>query len=125
MIKKLFRFGVTGFIGLCIDFTITYLCKEQLKWNKFLANATGFTAAVCNNYLINRIWTFENSDPHIARQFTYFLLISLFGLLLNTTVLYLLNERNKINFYVSKVLAVLVVFAWNFAANSYITFNYG
>lgn len=110
---------------MCLDFGITYLCKEKLKWNKFVANGTGFSCAVINNYLLNRWWTFGSKDPHVIRQFSLFVAISLCGLLLNTAVLYFLHEKKKWHFYFSKLLAVGIVFCWNFTANTLLTFNHG
>jgi putative flippase GtrA len=122
LVIKIIRFGLTGGIGFCIDFGITYLCKEKFDWNKYVANATGFTTAVVNNYILNRIWTFQSTDPQIARQFLLFLIISLIGLALNTSLLYYLHERKNKHFYLSKLFAVVLVFIWNFSANSLITF---
>lgn len=125
MLVRVIRFGITGGIGFCIDFAITYLCKEKLRWNKYMANTIGFTLAVINNYIINRAWTFQSKDPRIAKQFLFFLVISLVGLLLNTLFLYYLHEKKSKHFYLSKLMAVLLVFIWNFSANSLLTFHHG
>lgn len=92
------KFMAVGFTGMLVDFGLTFLFKEKLKVNKFIANAIGFSVAVVNNYSLNRIWTFHSSDPHIIRQFSFFLTISLSGLVLNTAVLYLLTEKKKVGF---------------------------
>lgn len=120
---KIIRFGITGGLGFCIDFGSTYLFKEKLKWNKYVANTIGFSLAVTNNYIINRIWTFQSHDPDIGRQFGLFLVISTLGLLINTAILYFFHEKKGNHFYLSKLFAVLVVFIWNFSANSIITFH--
>lgn len=125
LLTRLFRFGVTGGIGFCIDFGITWVCKEKLKWNKYVSNATGFSLAVANNYFLNRIWTFQSGDPHIIKQFLFFLAISLIGLALNTCFLYYLHERKNKHFYLSKLFAIGLVFIWNFSANSLLTFRHG
>ena len=108
---KIFKFGVTGFIGLFIDFGVTYLCKEKFKWNQYLSNSLGFSLAVCNNYFLNRIWTFQSTDPNIIKQFSYFLFISIVGLLLNNLVLYFINEKKNKQFYLSKIIATGLVFS--------------
>jgi|SRR5690606_26177199 len=123
MLLKFIKFGIVGFFGLCVDFGITYLLKEKLLWNKFLSNAAGFTVAVISNYFLNRIWTFQSSDPDIGGQLLSFFLISMLGLLLNTAVLYFLHQVKHYNFYLGKAGAVMIVFCWNFSANSFITFS--
>lgn len=124
ILLKIFRFGITGSIGFCIDFGITYLCKEKVQINKFVANGLGFSFAVINNYILNRIWTFQSRDPAIVKQFSFFLIISLAGLSIYTGLLYFFHIRKERNFYLSKLLAIFLVFFWNFTANSLITFHY-
>jgi putative flippase GtrA len=61
MIFKMLKFGTVGFIGMLWDFLITFLLKEKLKLNKYLANSIGFTCAVINNFILNLYWTFQVS----------------------------------------------------------------
>ncbi|WP_257670372.1 GtrA family protein [Parapedobacter tibetensis] len=123
LVLQFFKFGLVGFIGLCIDFSITYILKEKLLWNKFIANAVGFSVAVVSNYVLNRIWTFESSDSRVIRQLLLFGGISLLGLGINTFILHFLHQRKEIDFYISKFIAVVVVFCWNFFINATITFT--
>ena len=120
---KLLKFGLVGFTGLIIDFCVTFLLKERLRWNKYVANSLGFILASINNYVLNRLWTFHSADPEIGWQFSKFLLIALAGLLLNNLIVYLLTEKAKFNFYVSKVIAILLVFVWSFLLNHLYTFT--
>jgi putative flippase GtrA len=123
-LMSLIKFGLTGMLGLIIDFSITWLLKDELHINKFIANAAGFTTAVISNYIINRLWTFsERERVKISRQFASFLFVSLVGLLLNSAIVYVLNEHFLLHFYVSKAIAILLVFFWNFSANYFFVFK--
>ncbi len=122
---KFLKFGLVGFTGVFVDFGITYLTKEKLHIPKYVANAIGFTTAASTNYYLNRIWTFESTNPEVAREYTEFLAISLIGLGINTLILWLLVSRFKMNFYLAKVFAIAVVTVWNFLANAYFTFYTG
>jgi putative flippase GtrA len=117
------KFGFVGFSGLIIDFGITWICKEKLKSNKYLANSIGFLFGITNNYFLNRYFTFRNYNPNIVNQFISFLIIAIIGFGLNTLFLYLLQKKTEINFYVCKFLITLIVFFWNFGANSFYTFK--
>ncbi len=119
---KFVKFGVVGFSGVIVDFGFTYICKEWLKIQKYIANAVGFTIAASSNYYFNRIWTFHSNNPEIAIEYGRFLLISLIGLLINTLVLWLLVSRAKFNFYFAKLFAIGVVTIWNFVINLNYTF---
>jgi putative flippase GtrA len=119
---KFIKFGIVGFSGVFIDFGITYICKEWLKIQKYVANSIGFTVAASSNYLFNRTWTFKSQDPDIATEYTEFLVISLIGLGIANLIVWLIHSRLKQNFYLSKLFAIGMVTIWNFFANYYITF---
>ncbi len=123
IIIKFLKFCVVGFSGMLIDFGTTWLLKEKARVNKYIANSTGFVLAATSNYVWNRIWTFESSNSEIAVEYFSFILISVAGLGINNLVIYILNDRLKLNFYLSKLLAIGVVTIWNFIMNFIITFR--
>ncbi|TRX42312.1 GtrA family protein [Flavobacterium restrictum] len=120
---RFIKFGLVGFSGLLIDFSVTWICKEKLQLNKYVSNGFGFLFGVVNNYFLNKYFTFQNNDHHLAAQFLSFLLVSIIGFTLNTALLYGLQKKTKINFYVCKAMVTVLVFVWNFAANSWYTFK--
>jgi len=128
MISKLFilqflKFCVIGFTGTIIDFGTTWLLKEKIKINKYIANSCGFTLAASSNYLWNRIWTFKSQNDHIGAEYLTFFTISLIGLGLNNFIVWILSDKLKWNFYLSKIIAVGAVTAWNFGMNFLFTFH--
>lgn len=123
LITKFLKFCVVGASGMLIDFGTTWLLKERIKVNKYVANSTGFILAATSNYILNRIWTFQSNDPQIASQYISFIIISLVGLGINNMVIYILNDRLRYNFYLSKLFAIAVVTLWNFLMNLLITFS--
>ena len=116
------KFCLVGGSGVFVDFGITWLLKEVARINKYVANSIGFICAATSNYLLNRIWTFESHDPEIAMQYARFIGISIIGLLINNTAIYLFNDKLKLNFYFSKLLAIGIVTFWNFFMNYFFNF---
>lgn len=123
LIYKLLKFCVVGFSGMCLDFGITWLLKEKAKVNKYLANSTGFILAATSNYFFNRIWTFHSHNQQVITEYFSFITISLIGLGLSNLIIYLLTEKLKLNFYLSKLFAIAVVTIWNFVMNYLVTFK--
>lgn len=121
-LAKFLKFCVVGVSGTVIDFGLTWLCKEIFKIPKFVANAIGFVVAATSNYILNRIWTWGSTDPQVGVEYVKFFGVSLIGLGLNTLILYLLHEKLKLNFWISKAFATGVVMVWNFLANHFFTF---
>ena len=123
MIFKLLKFTLVGFSGLIIDFGITFICKEKVFLNKYISNSIGFAFAALSNYIFNRIWTFSSNNPELLIEFSSFLLVSIIGFLINTSILWQIHNNLKVNFYLSKFGAIVVTTLWNFLANYYFTFQ--
>ncbi|HAN77311.1 MAG TPA: glycosyl transferase family 2 [Bacteroidales bacterium] len=121
MFWKFIKFGVVGFSGVFVDFAITYLLKEKVKINRFVANSAGFITAASSNYYLNRIWTFHSHNPQILTEYSMFIAVALVGLVINNFFLYTFEK--KFNFYFSKLLAIGITTLWNFAANYLLTFH--
>lgn len=120
---KFFKFGIVGVSGVVVDFGVTWLLKELLRLNKYLANSSGFACAVVSNYFLNRWWTFHSADPNVGAQFVKFSIVALVGLGMNNAIIFLLTERKGVKFYQAKLIATGVVMLWNFGANLLFTFK--
>lgn len=123
ILMRFIRFGIVGCSGMLVDFGVTWLCKEKLRWNKYLSNSLGFVLAATNNYVWNRLWTFESESEAVVREYFSFVVIAIIGLALNNLIVYLLHERLRLNFYLSKLIAVGCVTIWNFSMNYVFTFR--
>lgn len=116
------KYGLVGVSGMAVDFGATWICKERFTINKYIANSLGFSLAVLNNFLLNRYWTFAQTQAAAWPQFGKFATISVGGLLINNLLLYLFVNYSKSNFYFAKLLVIGIVFFWNFFMNQFFTF---
>lgn len=123
LLDKYWRFVIVGGFGFFVDVSITWILKEKILVQKYFANSFGFVCGVTFNYVFNRIWTFKSNNPDIFWQYGAFLTIGLIGLVIVNGVIYLLHDRFKWNFYLSKILAMIVFMFWNFSANYFYTFQ--
>jgi len=121
-IATLIRFALVGCVGVVIDVGITFLLKEKLHQNQYGASAAGFCVAATSNYFLNRLWTFNNTNPDILFQYGKFLLIAGVGVGLSSLIVWLLYERFRINFYGAKGFSIVMIMFWNFSLNSLFTF---
>ncbi len=119
---KFFRFCLVGLSGMAIDYGFTFLGKEKLKINKYLANGIGFLCAATSNFFFNKFWTFNDQNPDELIQYSKYMSFALIGLGINTLIIYLLINKKDMNFYWAKLIAIAVVVLWNFIANYTFTF---
>ena len=83
-----------------------------------------FCAAVLNNYLLDKTWTFreEIKDKIITKYFQFFL-ISLISLIVNISILFYLVEFHNIWYIYAEIGAICGGFLINFFGNKLWTFN--
>ncbi len=120
---KFVKFCAVGFSGMFIDFGTTWLLKEKIRINKYIANSTGFILAATSNYFWNRFWTFQSENKQIVTEYVSFLFIAIAGLAINNFMIFIFNDKLKINFYISKLFAIGITTIWNFMMNYFITFR--
>lgn len=120
---KFLRFCIVGLTGVAIDYGITFLGKEKIKLNKYVANGLGFLIAATCNFFLNKIWTFHDTNPEELIQYSKYLGFATVGLGINTLIIFLLVNKKNMNFYLAKLVAIGVVVLWNFITNYNFTFS--
>ena len=123
MIIKFLKFLVVGLSGMIIDFSITFICKEKLKLNKYVANSLGFSIAAVSNFYWNKQWTFDSSNSDFSTEFYWFMGISIISLFIYNSIVWIGINRMNINFYISKIIGIFFITFWNFFAHLLITFQ--
>jgi len=123
IINKFFKFLLVGLSGMIIDFTITFICKEKVKLNKYIANSLGFLIAAITNFILNKNWTFDSKSTDVSTEFYWFMGISIISLFIYNSIVWVGINRFKINFYLSKMIGIFVITFWNFFAHLLITFQ--
>ena len=137
--KRFVKFAFVGALGSVTDFTVLNLLIVFAGFPSSLANGTGFCAAVLQNFLLNRWWTYPESRIHNTRQqMVKFALVSLVGLGINLVVFGFFDELLRpywvdwlssaelgftMSYNSAKLVAIGVVLFWNFAANRLWTFK--
>ncbi len=138
-VKRFAKFATVGAAGAFTHFTIVNILVQLVGLSEQTANPFGFVAAVLQNFLLNRRWTFpESRQRNAGRQLAQFTIISLIGLVVNQLVFttvhnylepYWLNwtgqERlgHALSYNFALAVAIGVVLFWNFAANRLWTYR--
>ena len=118
-----FKFSVAGLCGVLTNFLLTFLLKEKLFLNKYISNSSALTIALFINFILNRNWTYQVNLEPVFSQFLKFLLVVTVSVLINHVIVYVSHKNFNFNFYFSKLIAVALVFIWNFAMHSIYTFK--
>ena len=139
---RFFRFATVGIIGAVVDFGTFNLLTAFAGMTAVSASVFSFIAAIINNFIWNRYWTYPDSRTKpITRQVIQFSVVSIVGLLIRTPIIALLEPFLTqlftrllflpIGFITTEFLAnnlalaiaVIVVMFWNFFINRYWTYD--
>jgi putative flippase GtrA len=134
--------GTVNFIifGIPINFGEVDFLRNLTSVEPVPASIISFTAAVANNFLWNRYWTYPDSRAkRIRHQLTQFFIINIIGLVIRTPLFAFLEPRmitlaekhaaemplssTTVGHNISLAIAVGVVLLWNFFANRFWTYS--
>jgi putative flippase GtrA len=127
---RFIKFGLVGALGAIIDIGLLNLLRGGFGWPLFWANTVSVSVAILSNFTWNRLWTFpESRTRKKRRQLPQFTLINIIGLLINNLIVVGLDALlihslgEPLSYNIAKVVAIGVVFFWNFLANRLWTYR--
>ncbi len=137
--KRFVKFAIVGALGALTDFAVLNTLIQFLGMLEEIANVFSFSAAVAQNFVLNRLWTFpESQERSLRRQLVQFIMVSLIGLAINTLIFSFIHRSlepywidlladpklgHLISYNFAKLLAIGVVLFWNFSANRLWTYR--
>jgi putative flippase GtrA len=137
-VKRFAKFAIVGAAGSLTDFVVLNILVQWYGAPLFVANTFSFSAAVAQNFLLNRRWTFpESRGRHASGQLVQFAVVSIIGLGINQLVFLTLHHLWDqmwiaaygpetgflISYNLAKLFAIGVVLFWNFSANRLWTYR--
>jgi putative flippase GtrA len=129
------RYMMVGASTTLLDAGLFALLRGVFGASTLMANSVAYGCGVLANFALNRRITFgwrAGTRAQIGAQFTRFLLTNSIGLVLNSTLVLLLERAFSSSFealgwpaggyLAAKALATVLVFFWNFTVNRRWTF---
>ncbi len=109
-------FGVAG-IGYLVDFGSMIAAKEILHLHYLISATIGFILGLIVVYILSGRYVFgESKITSRKKEFLLFALIGVVGLGILNLLMWALTSGLHVNYLLSKILATIVVYAWNFFA---------
>lgn len=108
------KFALVGTATATLDYFALYVLTDYVGLGYFLSAAIGFVLGSSCNYLLSIKWVFIPGRFTQSVEFTFFLLTSLVGLVINQFVMWLFVAVWLVNYLVAKGAAVAIVTVWNF-----------
>jgi len=115
LLRQMMAYFVTAGVGLIVDFGTVIFFKQVLGLYYLIGICAGFLLGLAVTYFLSNRFVFgKPKDPR--RAFFLFGLIGLIGLAILNLLVWTLTSGLGVNYIVSKALATIVIFLWNFFA---------
>lgn len=126
--SKAARFYTVGASGLLVNYLVSFLLSNGMLGNFFYLHATaiGIACSITSNFLLNKVWTFEDRNfslKHALRQYGLYVIFSSIGAAVQLSLLYVFVQSYGIQYALSLVFAVAIASIGNFLLNKKLTFK--
>lgn len=125
--SKAGRFYTVGASGLVVNYLTAFIFGTLLSSLWYLhANMVGIIFSVTSNFILNKIWTFEDKDfgtKKTIKQYGLFAGFSGIGAMLQLVMVYYFIESHHMSYAIALLLAVGIASIGNFILNKKWTFK--
>ena len=119
-----FRYLFAGAAGFMADLFVLFILTHYFDVFYIFSAMVGFTAGITITYLVSVKWVFGRRSAYGRRkEFAIFSLIGVIGLLITLASMWLLTDILHIYFLISKIVATVLVYFWNFSARKKLLFD--
>ena len=126
-LSKAGRFYTVGASGFIVNYLISLLFAGGVYDLWYLhATVIGIAASITTNFILNKVWTFNDRDFNIKRtisQYGKFAMFSSLGALVQLGMVYFLVDNNGVAYPLALILAVITAAFGNFVLNKKWTFK--
>ena len=104
-----------GGIATIVEWVCFYIFSHQAHIHYLLATTLAFAISTAANWLAGRLLTFRDAEKQpILQELGKIYAVSVIGLLLNLLLMYLFVQKAGLAKMMGKIIATILVFAWNF-----------
>lgn len=123
------KFGIVGALSSVVHVSIFIALIELFSIWELYANFFAFLVAVTVSYTGNIMWTFSNALPTNSKVdhrgfIIRFLITALFGLIINSAIVYIFSDILEMEYYFSAMLMLTITPLLVFILNKIWVFRY-
>lgn len=116
--SKTARFFTVGASGLALNYIVSFLLSNVVSSLWYIqATVFGIVLSISSNFLLNKVWTFEDRDFSarcVLRQYLSFFALCTQGLVIQLSLVFVFVEYSHMQYATSLILAVCIASVDNF-----------
>lgn len=117
--RQFVKFCIVGTSNLAIDFSVYLFFTRVIGLYFIVANVGAFLVAVTWSFYWNKRWTFQHEEREFNQQYVKFVLTNIVGIILQTSLLFVLVRFFGWYDIWAKAFAVVAASVWNFSTTKF------
>jgi putative flippase GtrA len=122
LLGQLMRFGIFGFLGVVINYSIFAALYRFLHANYVFASVSGFAIGLIFSFFMHKNYTFRVNKGNNYHFFRNYILLNVICILIGMCILTFLVEVIKLNVYLANVIVIGVSAMSQFIGNKFFVF---
>ncbi len=126
-LSKAARFYTVGASGVVVNYFASLYFGSWIPEIWYLhANVIGIIFSMTSNFVLNKIWTFEEKDYRLKTflfQYGKFVVFSSFGAVVQLGLVYFLVDEYSVVYPIALIVAILIAASANYLLNKKFTFK--
>jgi putative flippase GtrA len=123
-IFKFIKYFIVGGIAALINIIIFFIFAKVLRFNYFAIGALAFIVATFINYILSIKYIFKSGIRFDKQKELFWIyIVSIIGLIENEVILYLFINLLHAEIMISQIIAIGIVFIWNYIARNNFVFK--
>jgi putative flippase GtrA len=123
-IFKFIKYFIVGGIAALINIIIFFIFAKVLRFNYFAIGALAFIVATFINYILSIKYVFKSGIRFDKQKELFWIyIVSIIGLIENEVILYLFINLLHTEIMISQIIAIGIVFIWNYIARNNFVFK--
>lgn len=123
LVKKGFKFCVTGGLNTIIDLAVTTALNSLLHININIAKPIGYLCGMANSFVVNKKWTFKTDDKQTKKELVKFIAVNLCMLGLSLLLINIFKSTLQIGDTFANILSTGIVMVINFLVSNFWVFR--
>lgn len=115
-LHRFIKFGLVGVLNTAINW-IVFILLNMLGMYYIFANIIAYSLSTLNSYIWNSKWVFKYSGNNLKETTAKFIVLNVIGLILNTSILYILVDIIGLYKIVSLIITTAIVMIFNYFIN--------
>lgn len=122
---QFFRYIFVGGIATVVDWSILFLLTDFAHIYHLVSAVIAFVAGLVANFVLSQLLVFQANEARVnaVMEFVCYALIGVVGLGITEVILLLLTNHWHMHYMLSKVIATVIVLAWNYMARKKIIYK--